>query len=191
MRGSPAPTASLPKAPGTARPRASTWGSTTVSFLGTAAAAGVALPCSRALSAAAAPKLPPPLGSAGSPVQPLVTMKHACILYQMHQSMRRQQAAMTTPYRLLRRSCSKDMGLGSCMRSVLTMQAGLQRCRSSMVTGCGARLRDAIHMLCGSVLQNNASALKHLIIRGCHIQLCHLIRPEAAALLGIYSWSSL
>ena len=52
-----------------ARPPASTWGRTTVSRLGAALPAGAALPCSLALRAAAAPKLPPPLGSVGSPKQ--------------------------------------------------------------------------------------------------------------------------
>ena len=52
-----------------ARPLSSTWGRTTVSFLGTALPAGADLPCSLALRAAAAPKLPPPLGSVGSPGQ--------------------------------------------------------------------------------------------------------------------------
>ena len=80
---------------------------------------------------------------------------------------------------------------GSCMRSVLTMQAGLQCCCSSVVAGCGTCLRDAIHMLCGCVLQDDATALQHLIVRGCHVQLCHLIGPEAASLHGLYSWSSL
>ena len=102
---SPVPAASLPKAPGTARPRASTWGSATVSLLGAAAAAGAALPCSRALSAAAAPKLPPPLGSAGSPVQPLTAVKHACILYPMYHSMMLQQVAPSKPCALLLRFC--------------------------------------------------------------------------------------
>ena len=54
-----------------ARPLSSTWGRTTLSFFGAALPAGPALPCSLALRAAAAPKLPPPLGSAGSPGQPM------------------------------------------------------------------------------------------------------------------------
>ena len=53
-----------------ARPFASTWGSTTVSRVGAVLAARAALPWSLALSAAAAPKLPPPLGSLGSPGKP-------------------------------------------------------------------------------------------------------------------------
>ena len=77
------------------------------------------------------------------------------------------------------------------MRSVLTMQAGLQRCRSSVIACCGSCLRDAIHMLCDNVLQDNTPALESLLIRGRHVQLCHLIPPQAAWLPGTYSWSGL
>ncbi len=72
--GIPSPVRSRPKAPGTARPLASTWGRATTSRLPLppvpAGVAGAAWPSSRAFSAAAAPRFPPPLGSVGSPAKP-------------------------------------------------------------------------------------------------------------------------